>query len=330
MQQILGKTERGVSFGPQDIGSSAGLMSALRDISPVMLFPLDELGMLLGNVNGAGAQAAHLSNIGKVFLELYGSSGRRFIGAAYADVNKTPVVDEPHAVIYGSTTPSTFWQSMTEGNLTSGLMARFLVFCGDYVDPVDSHKEIAIPQHVIDRACSWAAYAPMAPGDLERRLPKVVTMSDEASKRLREHRREITDRRKSESEAQAALWSRVAEKSQKLAMLLACGRHSPTEAIEIDAEDMNQAIKISNWSCRYLISKFAAISDSSWGRQVGRVFEWIKFEKGNVTARKISRRFRGIKKRERNEIINQLLESGLVEVVEVKEGERVLQVIKPL
>jgi len=328
IQQILKECDPKHSFGPQDIASSAGLLSALRDLSPAMLFPLDELGLLLGNVNGAGAQSAHLSNIGKVFLELYGSSGRRYIGSAYADVDKTPVIDEPHAVVYGSTTPSTFWQGMTEGNLTSGLMARFLVFEGAYVDPVDDHREMPLPKRLVEMATAWGHYKPVAPGDLEQRVPKVVAMSDDARGRLKEHRRDITARRKDESEAVAALWSRVAEKSQKLALLLACGRHNPSEAIEIDMRDMDQAIAISNWSCRYLISKFQQIGDTAWGRTVAMVEEWIRHERGNVTARDISRRFRGIKKRERNEIIQQLQESGAVEIVEVQEGDKVIHVIR--
>ncbi|MCP4951497.1 MAG: DUF3987 domain-containing protein, partial [Proteobacteria bacterium] len=204
-----------------------------------------------------------------------------------------------------------------------------LVVEGDYVDPVDDHEEKEIPADIISRCREWSEYNPKAAGDLEMRSPKVLVLSAGARDRLKEHRRDIALRRKDETDAEAALWSRVAEKSQKLAMLLACGRQSPNGVITIDPTDMDQAIAISNWSCRYLISKFQQIGDTAWGRQVAKVAEWIEYE-SETTMTTLTKRFRGIRKRDRLEILQQLQESGKIEVVEIETAGRPRTVIRLL
>jgi len=313
IQDVLIKCGKPEVCGPQDIGSSAGLLRALQDISPVMLFPLDEMGILLEGVN-SGGRNIHLAKIGKVFLELYSSVGKVYNGTAYADVRNNPIIHNPHCTIYATSTPCTFWESLTKANLTSGLLARFMFFEGGYVMPNDDAKMDDVPLAIVERCKAWAEYRPTLPGNLDTLHAKTVGVSAAADVRLKQHRRTIAERRIKEEPARAALWSRVAEKSQKLALLFACGRHEPGSEIIIEASDMDAAIAVSNWSCRYLIAKMDKIGQTAYAKDVDEIVAFIA-KRGTVTLKDLYRKFRYIPAKRRKEMVNDAIEAGRLEQV---------------
>ena len=52
-------------------------------------------------------------------------------GTVFAQA-ETPVIDQPHAVVYGTSVPGPFWASMSHENVTEGLLGRFLPFESGY------------------------------------------------------------------------------------------------------------------------------------------------------------------------------------------------------
>ncbi len=72
--------------------------------------------------------------------------------------------------------------------------------------------------------------------------------------------RKTGDRRLKEDVVDAAIWSRHAEKTGKLAMLLACSRFTGEASTwpVVTIEDADQAIELNNWLTRRLLERAAA------------------------------------------------------------------------
>lgn len=210
-------------IGPERIGSSAGLVSAIAD-QPSILFQLDEIGRLLATIKNPGKQA-HPYNIATVLMQIYGASDSLWIGDAYADTKKVRRVNQPHAVIYGTSVPDSFWGSLTAENVSDGLLGRIMPFesADGYVDAVQP-QQIEPPPELIDSIRSWLPFAPGGNLSTENPQPLVVPYSHAARERFDDHMAAICDRRKHEDQQTAALWSRSAGKAGKLALIFAASR----------------------------------------------------------------------------------------------------------
>ena len=328
VQDILTRAGAPEMFGPQDIASAPGLLSALGDISPVMLFPLDEMGILLEGVN-SGGKNIYLAKIGKAFLELYGSAGRQFSGPCYANTKQNAVIDNPHCSIYATSTPSTFWEACTRANLTSGLLARFMLVEGGYVRSVRGYKSSPVPNSIINAVREWVDFRPTGGGDLGIIRPQIADMTSEAQERIQEHRWAIEEKRESEGPEVAALWSRVAEKSQKIALLIAAGRTAPGRNMVVDAGDMDLGILLSNWCARFLISKMSNIEESQRSKDLTHMTDFIKSNPAGVTTRGIGIRFRNMPTRYRQELLTDLVATGCVVQDTVETNGRHARVFRP-
>src|SRR5690606_17034797 len=124
------------------------------------LFQIDEIGRLLATLKNPG-KAAHLYNIATVLMQLYSASDSLWIGDAYADTKKVKRVNQPHAVIYGTSVPESFWGSLTAENVSDGLLGRLLPFESSegYVDP-QRPQSIDPPPTLVEAVRWWLNLAP--------------------------------------------------------------------------------------------------------------------------------------------------------------------------
>jgi len=305
-------------IGPERIGSHAGILSALSE-QWNMLFQVDEIHHLAMAMQDRSSP--HLVQISSVLMQVFSSADDIWIGDAYGDRAKVKTLQYPHLVLHGTAVPKDFWESMTEKNLTGGLIGRCLIFESskyvDYQDPADE----PIPSSIIDQAAWWLQLRTSA-GNLadqsDGSSPITIQRDEAAHKRLHEHAMKISKRRMAEEPVTAAIWSRAAEKSVKLAMLFACSRASGQYVPTIQLEDAELAIRLNNWITRkILLQADRHVSGSPFGQMVNEMRSLLRSRPGEWTMTEITRKTQKLKPRDRHDILSTLLASGCAQ-----QGER--------
>jgi hypothetical protein len=302
-------------LGPERIGSHAGLTVTVREKLAVLL-QLDEVDRLLETMKNPG-KSPHLYNIATVLMQMYSSSDAVWIGDAYADPKKVPVIEQPHPVVYGTCTPDRFWESITADSVTNGLLGRMMVFESpglvSYQSPV--RKE---PSRSLVEAIQW--WATLLPGGLGWARPKpiVANHTEDALARYQTHLQQICEKQAIEGK-KSALWSRTGEKTAKLALLFACSRQQFSTTIKIALEDVDRAILVSNWLTRRMISQaFAYVATNAVEEAKKRVLRIISESgKNGATMTDLYKRTQWLRKKEREEITHELQMAGLIESVEI-------------
>jgi hypothetical protein len=280
----------GASFiGPERIASHAGLVSTLA-IRPCTLFQLDEIGRMMATLKNP-SKSPYLYNISSVLMQLYGSSDTVWIGDAYGDPKKNPCIDQPHPVIYGTSVPESFWHSLTAENVTDGLLGRMLPIesTAGYVDPqTPDHSEV-------------------------HPSPIVANYSGDAMDRFHGHMAAIAARRKFDDKQAAALWSRSAGKAGKLALIFAASRQPCCDHFTVEIDDVNLAISLSNYLTRLIQQRvFEHVAENETEDKSKRILRLLAKP---MTKSEITRKTQWLKKYDRNEILDSLVESGLVTAV---------------
>jgi len=317
-RKILLNAGHGHICGPERIGSHAGVVSALAD-NWNTLFQIDEIGRLLATMHSA-QMSPHLYNIASVLMQVYSSADDIWQADAYGDRKKCKTLEYPHCVVYGSSVPDGFWESLTKQNLSDGLIGRFLVFEeSEYVD-YQQPSDAEIPGSIIDRAREWLDLKTHE-GNLagvsrhEAAHPRRLDVSEEASRRLHEHAIQISERRKQEDTVEAAIWSRHAEKTNKLALLFACSRWKPDGLIpSINYEDADKAVRLNNWLTRRMLRRSGAyVSESQVERDALRVLRIIR-SKPQWTQHELTRKLRWLRPRDRRDILSDLYEADQINI----------------
>ena len=301
-------------IGPERIASSAGLTSFVASqLSP--LFQLDEVGRLLATMKGSAGSAPHLFNIGTILMQLFSSSDQVWIGDAYADAKKTPKIDQPHAVVYGTAVPDGFWDGMTKDSISDGLLGRMMIFESNGYVSKTRPKAIEPSESLIHSIRWWIDFQPGGNMSREFAQPITATHSSDALERFESHLDAIDERKKADGVEGAALWSRAGEKVAKLALLFAISRQRETEEIVIGVEDVNLAIKLSNWLTRRMLEKaglHVSFNDTEASRK--KLFRVVAESGGRMRLSELTRRTQWLKRKERNEFLDELRESGQISI----------------
>lgn len=309
--EILHESGAGERHGPASIGSHAGLISWMVK-EPCSLFGLDEVGHLFSAIKSAkGGNSTFLSMISKVLLELYSAAGAKdYRPSCYADAERNQSVSHPYLSLMGMSTPGTFFDGFNRESLSDGLLARMWILEGHYVDSKDDYEESEVPADIVRRCRSWSAYE--AENDIGMVREKVVSFTEDANIRINGHRRAIESKRKTEDKDVAAIWSRASERAVKFAMLIAAGRHTPAQDFRIDINDVNAGIALANHGARYLIGKADEVGASAFEQQQNEMLAFIGESREGRTLTQIAQRFRGLRSRDRKEVLGALQEQGRV------------------
>lgn len=305
-------------LGPEGIASSAGMVAFVQS-QPAILFQLDEIGRLLETMRDP-KRAPHLFKIGSVLMQLESNSHCLWVGDAYANQKQTPTINQPHACLYGTTIPRGFWESLTEENVSEGLLGRMLVFeAGSrYVD-IGTPESMLPGSEILDPVRWWSEYQPggnLAGESNGTPQPITAVYKPDATSRISGHFAEICRRRNSEDDTRAALWSRTTGKTAKLALLLACSREVVGPLITIQLDDVERAIAISNWLTRRMI--YQAYRHVSRNEREGNHKRVLRLLTNGLTKSELTRKTQWLSRRDRDEIVNELIECGEVEAVEEK------------
>ena len=319
-KEILSAIGGEILLGPESIGSSAGILSVLSE-SPATLFQLDEIGKMF--VLMQNPKAGHLYKIGSELLKLYSSAGGNYTGDAYADTKKIKRISQPHACVYGTSTPDVFWSSLSAENVREGLVGRFLVFdTKGYVEPVKK-RPLDIPKHLLERARWWLDFIPggTSLGNMNSMNYKAITIPFAAGveDRIDKHVADIHAKRIKEESIRAAIWSRSAEKAIKLALLFACSRADMCEPGVIEMQDADRGIMLANRLTNRMLEKIEDhVADGEHEAKIKKVLRWIV---DGMTQSEFVIKTQFLRdRRERNEIVSHLVETGMI-ACESRKGE---------
>jgi len=302
------------------LASDAAIWSALEE-EPASLFLLDEIGRLFARLNARNAPA-HIESQVDAYLTLYSQAGQVVVSKSYADATRRTEIVEPCLSIYGTTVPSNFYAALTGAEVTSGFLSRFLVFeSTQYPDPVEP-KTRDVPSKILGAFTRWHEQ-PLHGGNLEAAIrnaqPEPYTVPAYADAeaafvdlelRMRARARSAVDRGE-----EPGVEVRVGENARKLALVVACGCDPVAPAIDAST---------ARWACElaeHLADAFTAqlskrAGDSERERQVKTLAAWLASRK-TVTRSEITVRFQSWPRRDREEILADLIDSGRAAIEDV-------------
>lgn len=237
---------------PPDVQSGNGLMKAVC-MRPAAIWLCDEFGKILQAVlDKRGNQM--LKNIGTHLLKLYGKSAGIYGGAAHADGVRNRVV-QPCLTVLGLSTSSTVFSAVTHDQVADGLIGRIAFWpVQQRPEPRDDLTIVSPPEDMMARVKAWTDWLPVSSSDYP--VPATLAMCDEAKHRWSQHAKAINSRMDSESELRAAIWSRVAARTMKLAIVHRAARletepgKTNWDFVFVERDDIEWAVSLSNWLAR--------------------------------------------------------------------------------
>ena len=316
INELFVEARLGHYLGGNKIASGAGLLTAIHR-QPAILFQLDEFGRFLRTI-GDPKKAPHLFNVLTAFMKFYSSADTFVRGKAYADAKRNKSVDQPCVVLYGTTVPDSFWESMTSESLSDGFIGRLLVFESPERPKRQRRARVAPPQSVVDRVRWWSEFVPGGNLHKEHPRPLVVTATPEASARFDA----LADHADAEMEAKgegiAAVWSRAEEKACRLALIYACSAN-PEEPV-IDERAAAWACELSAYvTKRLLFEAHVRVADGQFDARQKRVLRLIVEHGGTqgISHTQLLWKTRWLSVRERQEVVENLIATGQINVVRV-------------
>lgn len=315
-KEILQEHQTECLCGPERLASSTGLINAVAS-KPVQLFLLDEISHLLATM-GDGSRSPHLYAIAAVLMQMYSSSKGYFAADAYADTTKNKTIYYPHAVVYGTATPAAFWESIDSTSLSDGFLGRVLPFVADYVEP-KSPEPVAVPDcgYWTDQHITRAAERDFGGNWWEGMQIDTYRPTPEAAERRDAHRMQVYNRLADETEEQRALWSRCNEKACKLALMHAASRDPDSRQITL--RDVEFGVAVANYCTRMTLSGAAEYMARSRSEAHKKELLRIIPRGRKITRTELGRRSK-LSRREREEILRDLIELGQVEEVAESTG----------
>ena len=179
-------------------------------------------------------------------------------------------IDQPGLVIFGTATPTCFFEAMSPRLLTNGLFSRSIVVdVGKRGRKKRTYDVATMPKHLIETARWWKDYnpAPVDPTtgrqpnlDEEHPTPSVVPYADNGYRVLDELGTQADDEYDAATlrgdRVRAILWTRVCENATRLALVYACSRDR--ENLRIDAEAAEWATRFA----RHLADRMLFLASS--------------------------------------------------------------------
>jgi hypothetical protein len=292
--------------GNEDLASDAGLVTAV-EAEPAILFQIDEFGRFLRTI-GDPKKAPHLFNVLTALMKLYSSADTVFRGKAYADKKRNKVVDQPCVSIYGTTVPEHFFESLTADSLSDGFIARLLVFESAETPARQRAKATGVPEPLKQAAEWWGSFKPGGNLAPEHPQPIVVEATPEAGAVFDALAAMVDAELGKPDEAGRSLWARAEEKACRLALIYACSANAQKPVIDEDA---------ARWACdlssyltrRMLYIAHEWVADGVFDARQKRVVRVVRKAGGKISRSELCRKTQWLTQRERQEVIDNLLET---------------------
>jgi hypothetical protein len=309
-KRILSSITQHEMLGAESFASYQGLINSVEQ-SPAILFQIDEMGKLLEAL--AKADSGPQAQIITTLMKLYSSADSVFVPEARADLKTIKRINQPHAVIYGTSVPDNLFGSFSRENINDGFLGRLLIVESSDDDPEPREIEpiFACPKDIVFQVDQWAKWRPGE--NLAELNPQPATITYETAAKQRYKEMESLCREEANKRPDyRGLWSRAVEKARKLGLLYQCS----VSSIVICKLSREAA----DWGClvtEHLTRRMMFLADR-WivsGQRERHVKALLRriCEAGEMTQSQVTRTMQHIDARTRAEILRDLIESGQVE-----------------
>lgn len=222
--------------------SDSAVERILRKL-PSTVMPLDEFGLLLQSVNGKGASSWG-ATVRRALLELYSLSTDMWMGKQFSDPKRPDPVPLhcPTLTLMSVTTPTTFYDGLTEANLSDGFLNRMTIFHATEMPERQKAPAIMVaPRSLIDavkaseKDAQPVGFAGAAYRDPNQR-PNMAEVRWE-SEAVERRWLEIEDwqiAQIEERDGHEGVVGRAAEQTQKFATLRALSRDGKAARVTLD------------------------------------------------------------------------------------------------
>lgn len=301
-------------LGGENLASDSGLLDAMYR-NPVNLFQIDEFGRILKTL--VKSDKSHLFNIPTILMQLYSSADGLFLGKEYATQERKDI-EQPCACLYGTTVPLHFFNALTHDESEDGFLGRLLIFIGD-----DEPEEQDATLHEVPPALVAALVAlanrpiNVEPrGNIDEKMiprPRIYPMDAGAQRQFVELNTWVMAHRAlHRSQRIAAIWGRSWEMAAKVALILAASRLNGPAVIQ--ADEARYAIALVRWCSACMAASIALYVAENETESVNKRVERLIREAGaeGMAMTALHNRTRFLKKRERTEVLDDLVDSGLV------------------
>ena len=207
------------------IASGPGLEDTISN-SKALLWQNDEFQYLLADM-GIIKKEDNNNSLSQYVLTYYTESNSIVKTRSLAG-RPGVLVNRPHLIILGTTTPPEFFDALTERVLRNGLFARMNILVGEGLKVPDLERETSIlelPEKLLKEIVKWRDFKPLGSGNLDLK-PTVVQYTADAKEfdkqllmRQYEKRKELEN---DENDWKSTLWTRYREMANRYALLYAC------------------------------------------------------------------------------------------------------------
>ena len=209
---------------------------------PCTMYQTDEIDGILQSVNKS--KDARNESIMTVLLELFSSASMMYSMRSKAGKPRIPgVIHQPHLTVFGTATPTHYYEAMSERMLTNGFFARMVIVDTGKRSPGQEPGLVdSMPDRLVETARWWGNYQP---GEHRGNLigfypvPVIVPYSDQAKEHITEFRQHADDEyaqaEDRKDEVAMTVWGRANENARKLALLYACSQNNTKPEISVDA-----------------------------------------------------------------------------------------------
>jgi hypothetical protein len=313
-------------LGAGDYVSDASLMDGLSN-KPVRLDIMDEAGGILRNVNSS--KSDYGGKMADILAELYTSSHTKYLGRQTAEGNKGTCY-RPNVNILASTTPTGFSEGVSRKSIEKGLMGRFLVFMGDPGAQAERLKEFPkLPGFVNEQLEFWYSLRlqdyfvnnKYTQGVVEIDMGGIPQLYAElrATKAAEDRLDEIfiaLDSLRRDTEAtdpKLPIIARLYQQMTKLVMIsAACRTIQDIPVIQKEDVEFGYALIMYYFdTIGEVVDKYVFENKTQMNSQ--KILNLISDEGGSIILKDLFKKARFLNKRERDNIIEDLLSSGLID-----------------
>ena len=252
---------------------------------------------------------------------VYTSAADEYDPNLRADTKYTkPAIEQPNFILYGTSTKEKMFEGFSASNLEDGLLGRLLIFEGnDDWEDIEQEDVQPVTQSLIDKAHWWFCQRanrinPVTPA------PKTVEVTDEAKALFRQLADTKKQIRKSKNLIKDALWGRVVEQARQLALAYAASANHENPLVDNHAAQWACDLIVYLTKRKYYLAN-RHIAGSEFDKNQKAVLRFIEEQPdGKCPFWKIGEKFRKFKKWERNEILDNLIETKAIRIEEGKIG----------
>jgi len=332
IEKILKASGQGHLISGDGFTSAGAVMSCLLQ-KPRTISVIDEFGMYLKASKMAGSSNQHEAN--SVLMQAISRCASTLRAKSYSSITLTKKqaeelqskeVENPSLTLVGITTPSTFFESVSQKDVLSGFLNRFVLHISDADFGVRKKTtKMDVPESIINwinaiqkRARDNGNTLPLASTEAN---PVVIDICDSAYEIQKEFELECVDMmRQLEKDGLEGLAGRANEMAMRISLICALSRDPQTKLVA--DVDMLWAVNYMRLSLEQLVKTVKKyMRQSEHDSDTMEVFEAIKRSGGGIAYSDMLRMggiFRKMQTKQLQAILQSLVDSEMLEVITVK------------